>query len=203
MIDYTTIKEAIRSQIEDVAEGPDVVWKDEPQQALSDQTLARVYLSITTSRGVGRDDYGHEWADVPGSDPPRQVYQEYVRGQRVLTVNVSCDVLHQAPDDAAEAVLDRIRTRLRRSESREAFLAANIALARRVEIGAIPTVRDQRAASSAAMDLFFNAAFFEVLKRDADYFERVAISSDLKNVDGTSFPSKLQIDETIPEETTP
>lgn len=171
-------------------------WKDRPLTVMHTTVRAKLYLTITSCIGLGEDEQRFELVptDATGDDEPfAGQLRETITGQRKFTLNLRCDAMQNTDAGFAFAMLERVRTRIRRGASIAALDAVEVALIRAEAARNISSKRDQHILSQATMDLIFGTVASDDNPVPVGWIETIVFSTKIQNVDGVLLPSPPNI----------
>lgn len=157
-MNFAAIKPALKTLVTSLTGAALVQFENEPRKA---HKGVIVLLSWVSSTGVGIDE--NRWTIDDAVDAPDPNATPIVVGVRTLALQVSAEVHDQrvAADDA-RSMLERLRTRIRRSASLASLLAVNIGL---IDCGNVIQSDynvDGHVVSRCLIELRFNATEFDV-----------------------------------------
>lgn len=196
-MDWTGPLEAIRLAIASAAQLPDRPVPSSPRAGatlravewVNRKTAQRatkgqwINLQLFRMGQVGRDETRYQLDDPDGEG--NQALRPVVTGNRLLRVQLILKSDSQEPGLTADALSDRVRTRLSLPEVRAIMRAGGVTLSH-VEWSADADYwdADERAMSEALMEVVFNAATYEVATtvpagEGNDWFNRVQGEGEL------------------------
>jgi hypothetical protein len=150
-------------------------------------------LTIQVLNVVGSGDDEERREDVPagatGQDAPwAGQLRTRIVGHRKVTYRLVCDALDNTDQAWAWATIERVRTRLRRSTSRDALGAANASLH---SVGAALEANfraEGRVHNRVLLDFALNVRIDDVDEAPTNWIEHVVLSSEVADVDGAVLP---------------
>lgn len=131
-----------------------VVFTDAPRP---NSTSVLVLLNITSSVAKGVDDLVREYDDTTGAETVTTT----AAGQRVLSLSIQCQSMDQRPQNNAQQVLERARTRMSIGSFRKILRDANLATATVGQVVNAPYKADGRWYSRYVLDVGLNAVSVE------------------------------------------
>jgi hypothetical protein len=155
------------------------------------QSKSWAELHILSSAALGVDEVRREFnsGGSPGSDVDVQI-----AGQRLVTVSCRVKSRSQEPLQTARFYLERARTSLSKPAVRAThFDPFQIAVVRTQPLVDLDFDEENRVVSLANMDVVFETVVDEA-DAPVSHIASAVLSSDLKNVDGSSLPAVLQLD---------
>lgn len=167
-------------------------WRDRPQKAAPvTGPLKGVTLTLRIASVVGIGDDDRRMVEVPTSDPPTIFdgeLQETIYGLRRVTLNLQCRSNESTDAQWAMSVLERIRTRIRRTRSIDALLALNVGFVRAMQALDISAKQDQHTQSRASMDLILTMVASDEDPIPTGWIQTLDISSRIQDVSGATLP---------------
>jgi hypothetical protein len=130
-------------------------WEDRERPALGPGADGICLLRVTSVPALGVDETRYTFTD--DAAPAPDVFPEQT-GNRTPVLSVKVDSYDNNARTRARAILERIRTRLRRPSSRAALAKIDTSIATIGTVFAVGRVEDNREYSRAAMDVVLNAA---------------------------------------------
>lgn len=125
------------------------VWVNDPRPMIGDVNFAQVTLEMFSSTALGIDEHRRESSTDPVSGAPTMTSDDLGNRDIMITVKAYTYVY----EAEATEILESIRAGLRLETSVAAMDVINLALVWAGTITRIPTVADNRALSSAALDI--------------------------------------------------
>lgn len=125
-----------------------VLWDGEGEPAVmfgAPGTAGKITLNVISRETLGVEEVDHQYDEAT-----RELTEEFA-GQRVLTISCRADAFQGL--GAADDVLERLRIRLMRRSSRKALRAVGLAFVDATSITSLNYEVDQRAVSSANLDI--------------------------------------------------
>ncbi len=165
--------------------GFEAEWAERRRKAISPEARFGLYLKITSSSEVGEDQVSYELQKIDPEDPESEEdIFEVITGLRKFTLNVRVESTEHSDDLWALEVLERIRTRFKRTSAQAALLDLNVSISEmRPAIKASRTI-DKRVWSIGSMDIVF---LVQITDRDPvpiGWIEHVNVESRIKNAEG-------------------
>ncbi len=167
-------------------------WAHKTRDYLTPSVAAELVLRVVSVQGVGSDETRHKEVTItPDVGDPYIELHEQIVGHRkfVLEVRVESQIHSEEENRWCWSICERIRTRLRRGRSNAALRAINVSL---LSIGAATDTSfsfEKRKINVALMPITFYAAFCDTDTVSVNWFERVLLTSQIKNVDNTLLSS--------------
>ena len=155
-------------------------WNQASRKAISDKYRFALYLQILNVVGIGQDELRYERNETTGE------VTEAVTGQRRVTLRIEAHAIDETDENGAFHVIERIRTRLRRSRSIEALDAVEMSINTIGPALATPYKGTSRVVPRASMDVTLNAVANEDDPIPVGFIERVEWSSQIEDVDGVA-----------------
>jgi hypothetical protein len=161
-------------------------WAHKSQKMVVPEVGMDLLLRVTSVVGVGEDETRKKTVTITPTegDPYPEVFETVVGHRKfVLEVRVESQVHEEEKNRWAMSMLDRIRTRMRRTHSVEALQRVNVAL---LKIGASNDVTfkaDKRKINAAVMDMTFYAAFCDEDPVAIGWFEKIKLTARIRGVD--------------------
>jgi hypothetical protein len=171
MIDYPSIRPALKSLISDLSsvDERNVVWEDQGQ--LYGQTQIRLKIASPTSIGI-------DWATY--EDNEEGELTAIINGQREFTRSMSVEAISQEDDEFAPSYLERVRTRIYRESSLIRLRKVNLSIANIQNVIEVPFNDGDHIWSKYILDIRFNTiAVEEDTTYDGGWIETVEINSTL------------------------
>lgn len=200
MLAWTDITPALKSLFGDLAFAGVVPpagaqWHDQKRQFTHQGTQTDLLLQVTNVRQpVGEDARTFETVGSGGAEELHEV----LSGDRIVTLNVRVESMRQDHERWAWDTIERIRTRLGRLSSHDRLRAVNVAILRTLAATGLPAPRDGRVMSVATMDVLLGIGFRDVDTSGAlSWIERVELTGQAKDTDGTQLPSSLNTTSTV------
>lgn len=149
-MDLVAIQPALKALIANLT-GLDAYFDDEPRDALvNPDNGAIALLTLGTPVSIGWDERAQVLVQDP--DPGGDIKDEW-RGNRKVTLTIKIESYDQTPGRTALWYLEQVRNRLPFQSTRAALEAVRLALVSSGNSVNLPTARDDRQVSIAAMDL--------------------------------------------------
>lgn len=196
MLNWSEINPALVSLITSLAvESPEAwraEWRDRPLKAVDQKQKLQLTLKVTNVSAFGDDEIRYESVSESSTDPADAAFlgglRENLTGQRKFTLQLQALTLENTDQLNAVAVLERVRTRLRRQRSINALHAIDVAHIRSGNVIDIATVKEGRVVPRASLDLTLGACFNDSDTVPAGWFNRIELTSHLQDTDGTELP---------------
>jgi hypothetical protein len=167
--------------------GVDAEHANRPRKLIKPQVGYGLTMSVATVVGL-------DASTVHDFDANAGALTETISAHRRVTYRLRVESVKNDDISWAFAPMERIRTRLRMTRSREALLELNASL-----LTCQPTVladfpKDGKVYSAAVMDVVLLVRVNESDTEPLDWIQSVTISSDkIKDADGTDLPAALQM----------
>lgn len=144
-------------------------------------------LKVTSVIGIGEDEtrYSEEGGVVTATQC----------GQRRFTLQIQAHSTEHTDDGWGIAILERIRTRIRRRSSIDRLLSVGVSIIRLEQAIDVSRKMDQRVQSIANMDVILGAVVNEDDPIPAGWIEHVVITSHTEDASGIELPTALQLNE--------
>jgi hypothetical protein len=155
-------------------------WNQAARKAVSDKYRFALYLHILNVSGIGEDELRYERNETTGD------VTEAVTGHRKIALRVEAHVLDESDEHSAFHVIERVRTRLRRSRSIEALDAVELSINAIGPALATSYKGSGRIVPRATMDIVLNAVANEDDPIPVGFIERVEWTSRIEDVDGVA-----------------
>jgi hypothetical protein len=155
-------------------------WNQASRKAISDKYRFALYLEVLKVAGIGEDELRYERDETTGE------VTEAVTGQRRVTLRIEAHAIDETDANGSFHVIERIRTRLRRSRSIEALDAVEISINTLGPALATSYKGTSRVVPRASMDVVLNAVANEDDPIPVGFIERVEWSSQIEDVDGVA-----------------
>lgn len=189
MMDWQTIQDTLREWVAR-ATGLPTYWFGEDVENIH---TPHCELQVGSSAGLGVDETRYTY------DATQPNGQELVRtqcGNRLFMLSCRARTRDQTPVGAARFYLEKVRTALQKRSSLETFRASNLAVVGHEPLINLDAIFQDRQQSEAQLDIRFSTVVNETDPADqGQWIESTLVSSDIKNVDGSSLPAGLQFDE--------
>lgn len=170
------------------------VWQhmaEEYKRTLEQHSMVGVF-SINSIRTLGRDEIRYEARSPAVANRDLTVS---VIGSRAVGVNIEVRSRDQRPQNNAIIYCEQLRSSLRKPSAIELFNAANMSVFNIGDLGVFDEVFDDRWESVARFIVEFGVGVHETDEREeTGAIETIIVSSDIKDVDGSSLPASLQMD---------
>lgn len=150
-------------------------------KATSPTIQTEIFLRVRSITPIGAEETRK--VRIDGADH----FAQY--GQRRVIYELRVESLKNTDAAWAWSAMERIRTRLWRPSSLEVLAGLNMALLDTGTALDLPSVRDRREWSIAAMDVTFGAAFLDIEDAPYNWIQRVEITSQVSDVDAILLPS--------------
>lgn len=186
-INYVAFEDAIEAWFETVT-GLTAYWENRRRKHERKLTFGK--LNILTEVSLGDDEVRRSF---DGGAPNGEQIEQIVSGNRLVTVSVRVKSRSQKADQSARYYLGKLRTSLADPARLAEFRAASIAVVRPMPLQNLDFTEQDRVISFGNMDVIFATVVNDDVAATT-YIESALISSDIKNVDGTSLPAALQLD---------
>jgi hypothetical protein len=159
-------------------------WQARTQKYTNESAKTDLILAVRSIQDIGVDETDQVETTIKGQ--PATVYSQLGNRRVILEVRVES---YKATDSHwCWATIERIRTRLRRPSSHQALEAINWALVDTGPSVALPMNVRGAEWSAASMDVVFGTRFEDVETTAFEWFERIALTSHVKDTDGTELP---------------
>ena len=206
MIPWSTLNPLVLSILAriGVGDGFEVEHADRPRKMVSVQHKRTITLKVLTVVGLGDDEERREQIadDATGADAKWAGKLRVTSvGHRRVTYQLTCDALENTDQAWAWDTIERIRTRLLRTSTREQLNAINAAVIRnRIGAGVEANFKlDNRIVSRVVMDFALNVWISDVETDPTGWIEFAVVTSEPSDLDGTLLPDALRvINEQIP-----
>lgn len=169
-------------------------WNQAARKAISDKYRFALYLHVLNVSGIGEDELRYERNETTGD------VTEAVTGQRKFTLRIEAHVLDETDENSAFHVIERVRTRLRRSRSIEALDAVELSINTIGAALATSYKGTSRVVPRATMDVVLNAVANEDDPIPVGFIERIEWTSRIEDADGVATSPPNVTNEVTPPE---
>lgn len=157
-------------------------WRDRKVTAVATSGIfkgVKLYLKITSVAGVGDDDRRLDFTSG---------IQETVYGLRRVTLNLQVTTQDSSDVSWGLAILERVRSRMRRRSVIDQLLALNIAIARIGTTTDISRKQDAHIQSRGNLDIVLTMVSSDADPVPTGWIAILEFSSAIQDVDGTTLP---------------
>lgn len=196
MIAWSTVAPALRELLSSLATATPIDptfegdWTDRRAEYIHPAVQKELVLRITRVAEFSADRVYTE-TQIPTADGPVTVMTESIVGMKEFTLEVRVES-HEHSEEVdrwAWSMAERIRTGLYFQRAIDALLAVNVGLVRLGDARDISFTFDKRRVNAAYFEATFNAAFCLTDSVTTDWFERVELTSHIKNPGDTELSS--------------
>jgi len=161
------------------------VYADQAREGVHPGVQCELVLEITSSTDVMT---GERRVFDPAANGGQGDLSSAMHGMREFTLNVQAKSYDLTYSAWAIAYLERIRTRIWRSSTLEALIAADIAPFDTGPINKVDGKVDGHALSVANLDIRMRLSFSDTPQIGLGWIEKIELTSHIKKPDGTEYP---------------
>ncbi len=188
-MDWTGIQDGLPAWASDQM-GIPVFWQDQPRPMV---TTPWGLLNVLAAVGVGEDEVRRSFE--PGN-PPGEEIEQYVVGNREVTISCRVQSNSQRLDKSARQYLETLRTKASGPESVATLQGFGLGFGEILSVVDLPDIRGSRKYSLASVDLRFQAADEQQVESTGYITSLELTSNKLKDAAGP-IADALQLDKEV------
>lgn len=205
MIDWSTVAPAIRSLLSELALSAAVTpsfegrWTDRKAEFMHPEVQQELVLRVVRVDDVHAHRRYETVTVTPEEGEPYEELRERIEGMREFVLEVRVEA-HEHSEEAASwswSMLERIRTGMCFQRAIDRLLAVNVGIVRVAPSRDISFTFDKRRVNAAMFEVTMNGAFSHADPVPVGWFERVAITSHIRNQGDELLPSPPNVTELV------
>lgn len=169
-LDWDRIRSVLLTNVVAIADGLQVVWKDQPRPMVDPVKRAIILLSTIATGSTGYDER-IQLQDM--AQPQGQEIGDQYNSIRKFTLSIRCESYEQSNSRIAYQYLENIRTRFNFRGINQSLNAARMAWYEAAQTQDLSDTRDTRVCSIAVLDIKFRAHINEVDPQRFGYVDSV------------------------------
>ena len=189
MIDWSEVAPALRTLISSLATASPATpsfegrWADKKAEFVHPGVQRELVLRIMRVRDVYADQLYETVTVTPDDVEAFQVLEERVYGMKEFVLEVRVDSYEHSEDESrwSWSMAERIRTGLHFERANTALQAVNVALVSIGDARPFTFNHDKRVINCAIFEVTMNAAFTIADPVPTNWFERVVLTSEIRN----------------------